>query len=143
MLFTSKMKDRVSWRVKAGVVLLFASANIYAIEICRRTHVLTAGPTDHITLNEMRLAELRKRLSADEVVGYIADDFDNVDRDKAWREFATTQYSLAPVILDRTTAHKLVVGNFKDPSSIPTVAARNNLLLIEDFGSGVVLFEKK
>ena len=137
------MKDRVSWRVKAGVVLLCASANIYAVEICRRTHVLTAGPTDPITLNEMRLAELRKRLSAHGVVGYIADDFDGVDRDTAWREFATTQYSLAPVILERTTTHKLVVGNFKDPSSIPTVAAHSNLLLIEDFGSGVVLFEKK
>ena len=137
------MKDRVSWRVKAGVVLLCASANIYAVEICRRTHVLTAGPTDPITLNEMRLAELRKRLSAHGVVGYIADDFDGVDRDTAWREFATTQYSLAPVILERTTAHKLVVGNFKNPSSFPAVAAHSNLLLIEDFGSGVVLFEKK
>ena len=139
----SKMKDRVSWRVKAGVLLLCASANIYAVEICRRTHVLTAGPTDPITLNEMRLAELKKRLSAHGEVGYITDDFDGVDRDTAWREFATTQYSLAPVILERTTAHKLVVGNFKDPSSILTVAARNNLLLIEDFGSGVVLFENK
>ena len=133
-----------SWsplRAKAGVLLLCVSAVIYSVEICRRTHVLTKAPPDHVTLHEMRLAELRKRLPARGVVGYVADESDG--EEKAWRRFATTQYSLAPVILERTTAHELVVGVFNDPSAIPTVSAGGDLLLVEEFGEGVVLFKKK
>lgn len=129
-------------RVKAGVLLLCVSAVIYSVEICRRTHVLTKEPTDRVTLHETRLAELRKRLPARGVVGYVADDF-GADQDKAWRRFATTQYSLAPVILERTTAHELVVGVFDDPGAIPAVSDAGNLLVAEEFGEGVVLFTKK
>src|SRR5215218_8068392 len=130
-------------RVKAGVLLLCVSAVVYSVEICRRTHVLTKEPPDNITLHETRLAELRKRLPARGVVGYVADDFDRVDTPRAWRRFATTQYSLAPVILERTTAHELVVGVFDDPGAIPAVAAGGGLLLVEEFGEGVALFKKK
>ena len=135
------MRSRGPLRVKAGVLLLCVSAVIYSVEICRRTHVVTKAPPDQVTLHEMRLAELRKRLPARGVVGYVADEFDG--EEKAWRRFATTQYSLAPVILERTTAHELVVGVFSDPSAIPTVTAGGNLLLVEEFGEGVVLFKKK
>src|SRR5215207_3051680 len=132
------MKSWGQIRVKAGVLLLCVSAVIYSVEICRRTHVLTKEPPDHVTLHEMRLAELRKRLPAHGVVGYVADDFDGADEAKAWRRFATTQYSLAPVILERTTAHELVVGVFNDPGAIPEVSAAGNLLVVEEFGEGVV-----
>jgi hypothetical protein len=137
------MRSRGQVRVKAGVLLLCVSAVIYSVELCRRTHVLTKEPPDQITLHERRLAELRRRLPAHGVVGYVADDSDGADKDKAWRRFATTQYSLAPVILERTTAHELVVGVFDDPGAIPAVAAGGNLLLAEEFGEGVVLFKKK
>jgi hypothetical protein len=130
-------------RVKAGVLLLCASAVVYAVEICRRTHVLTKAPPDHVTLQEVRLAGLKKRLPADGNFGYVADDFNEVDKDAAWRKFATTQYSLAPIVLERTAERELVVGVFKDPNAIPAVAAGSGLLVVEDFGHGVVLFKKK
>ena len=130
-------------RVTAGVLLLCVSAVVYSVEICRRTHVLKKSPPDNITLQEMRLAELRKRLPARGRVGYVADDFDREDTPRAWRRFATTQYSLTPLILERTTAHELVVGVFDDPGAIPAVAARGGLLVVEEFGEGVVLFKKK
>lgn len=135
-----------SWgqmRVKAGVLLLCVSAVIYSVEICRRTHVLSKAPPDNITLHETRLAELRKRLPARGVVGYVSDEFDGAETARAWRRFATTQYSLAPVILERTTARELVVGVFDDPGAIPAVSAGGDLLLVEEFGEGVVLFKKK
>ena len=130
-------------RVTAGVLLLCVSAVLYSVEICRRTHVLTKEPPDNITLHEMRLAELRKRLPACGRVGYVADDSDRLDTPRAWRRFATTQYSLAPVILERTTAHEFVVGVFDDPGAVPAVAAADGLLVTEEFGGGVVLFKKK
>ena len=165
-----------SWgqmRVKAGVLLLCLSAVVYSVEICRRTHVLSKSPPDNVTLHELRLAELRKRLPALGVVGYVSDDPDGAEVPRAWRRFATTpywfaprawrrfatrqyslaprawrrfvttQYSLAPLILERTTAHELVVGVFDDPGAIPAVSAGGDLLLIEDFGEGVVLFKRK
>src|SRR5215208_5549395 len=106
------MRSWGSMRAEVGVLLLCLSAVIYSVEICRRTHVLSKSPPDNVTLHEMRLAELRKRLPARGVVGYVADDPDGAETTRAWRRFATTQYSLAPVILERTTAHELVVGVF-------------------------------
>jgi hypothetical protein len=130
-------------RVKAGVVLLCVSAVIYSVEICRRTHVLSKAPPDGITLHERRLAELRGRLPARGVVGYVSDDFGGAETPQSWRRFATTQYSLAPLILERTTAHELVVGVFDDPGAATAVSAGGDLLLVEEFGGGVVLFKKK
>ncbi|HEX7313132.1 MAG TPA: hypothetical protein VF297_04400 [Pyrinomonadaceae bacterium] len=129
--------------MKAGVMLLCVSAVVYAVEICRRTHVLSKEPTDRITLHETRLAELRKRLPARGVVGYVSDDFGGAETPQSWRRFATTQYSLAPLILERTTTHELVVGVFDDPASARAVAAGGDLLPVEEFGEGVVLFKKK
>ena len=137
------MRSLGTMRVTAGVLLLCVSAVIYSVEICRRTHVLTKAPPDHVTLHERRLAELRKRLPARGVVGYVADDFGDDDNGKAWRRFATTQYSLAPVILERTAAHGLVIGVFDDPGAAPAARAGGDLLLVEEFGEGVVLFKKK
>jgi hypothetical protein len=130
-------------RVKAGVLLLCVSAVVYSAEICRRTHVLRKGPADDVTLHEMRLAGLRKRLPARGVVGYVADDSGGAEAAREWRRFARTQYSLAPVILERTTAHDLVVGVFDDPRAIPAASAANGLLPVEEFGEGVVLFRRK
>ena len=137
------MSSRGVMRVKAGVLLLCVSAVVYSVEICRRTHVLSKAPPDNITLHEMRLAELRKRLPARGVVGYVSDDREGAETPQSWRRFATTQYTLAPLILDRTAAHELVVGVFDDPGAIPAVAAGGGLLPVEEFGGGVVLFKKK
>ena len=126
-------------RVKAGVLLLCVSAVIYAVEICRRNHVLTKTSPDPVTLHEKRLARLRQRLPPRVVVGYVTD----AAGPESWRRFATTQYSLAPVILERTTGGGLVVGDFKDPGAVPAVAAGNGLLPVEDFGEGLVLFEQR
>ena len=130
-------------RIKAGVLLLCVSSNVYAVEICRRSHVLTMSAPDAVTHHERRLAGLRKRLPARGVVGYVTDAVDAGGSNEAWRRFATTQYSLAPLILERTTEHELVLGDFKDPGTIATVVAGNDLLLVEDFGDGVVLFRRR
>lgn len=137
------MRSRGASRVKAGVLLLCLSAVVYAVEIGRRAHVLSEAPPDNVTLHERRLAELRKRLPERGVVGYVSDELDGADTPPAWRRFATTQYSLAPLVLERTTAHELVVGVFDDPATLTAVAARGDLLVVEEFGGGVFLFKKK
>jgi hypothetical protein len=129
-------------RIKGAVLLLCVSALFYSVEIFRRTHVLTKAPPDAVSLTEERLARVKKRLPANGVIGYVSDD-SNIDESVAWRRYATTQYVLAPLILERTAEHELVLGVFKDPSTIPAVVVNKNLLITEDFGDGIVLLRKK
>jgi hypothetical protein len=136
------MKVGNALRVKAGVLLLCVSAVIYAAEICRRNHVLTKTPPDPVTLHEKRLARLRRRLPPRAVVGYVT-DVAPADGPESWRRFATTQYSLAPGILKRTTGGELVVCDFKDPGALPAFADGNGLLPVEDFGEGLELFRQR
>jgi hypothetical protein len=137
------MSEWPTMRVKVAVVLLCVSAVVYAVEICRRAHILEKRAPDAITLEEMRLSEVKKKLVTYGTVGYIADDSEGVEKDVAWRRFATTQYSLAPVLLDRSIEHELILGVFEDSNKIPTVANASGLLVVEQFGKGVVLFKKK
>jgi hypothetical protein len=118
------------------------SALIYSVEILRRTHILTKLPPDPGTLNETRFAQLKKKLPSTGVIGYVADDRD-IDKSVAWRRYAMTQYALAPLIVERTTDHELVLGVFKDVNAMPARVAGTDLLVIEEFGEGVVLFKKK
>jgi hypothetical protein len=73
-------------------------------------------------------------LPARGVVGYVSDDLE------AAREYFLTQYTLAPLVVDRAVGHPLVVGNFFDPATAPAVAARQQLRLVHDVGEGVMLF---
>jgi len=136
------MRDSTAIRVKGGVLLLCVSALFYSVEICRRTHILTKVPPDSDTLNEIRLAPVKKQLPSQGVIGYVSDD-SRIEESVAWRRYAMTQYALAPLIVERTTEHKLIVGVFKDPDTIPTVAASKNLRVTQIFDEGVVLFQKE
>jgi hypothetical protein len=48
------------------------------------------------------------------------------------------QYALAPLVLDHSTNHALVIGNF--PTAPPTGSPSADLHLVKDFGDGVLLF---
>lgn len=135
------MRNWNAIRIKGAVLLLCISALVYSVEICRRTHVLTSAPPVPVTQSEERLERVKKKLPANGVIGYVSDDF-GIDERVAWRRYATTQYALAPLILERTGEHELVVGIFKDQDQIQRIAINKNLLVSEDFGDGIVLFRK-
>ena len=66
-------------------------------------------------------------------MGYIGDSSDPSD-------YYLAQYALAPLVVDHSPNHPLVVGNF---TSSPPVPAPDRLQLVKDFGSGVLLFATK
>jgi hypothetical protein len=74
---------------------------------------------------------VKTRLPANGVVGYIGESGNSSTPD-----YYLTQYALAPLVVDRSTHHAIVIGNFplSPPSNLPP-----NLRLVEDFGSGVLL----
>ena len=82
-----------------------------------------------------RFSELREALPKRGVIGYIGESGDS-----ALGHYYLTQYALAPLVLDHSSNHSIVVGNF--PGSQPE-AFPENLRVVRDFGNGVVLFANK
>ena len=77
-----------------------------------------------------RFAALREALPQRGVIGYIGQSQDSVGY------YYLAQYALAPLIVDFSQNHPLVVGNFPTapPQNLPV-----NLKLLRDFGNGVLL----
>jgi hypothetical protein len=86
--------------------------------------------------SDERLAALKRALPERGTVGYMGDsgEFAVVD-------YYLTQYALAPLVLDHSLGHRLIVGNYR--SVAPAESFPPNLELIKDFGDGVLLFANK
>jgi len=82
--------------------------------------------------------ELRSLLPPRAVVGYVG----NQDQDELVN-YLVTQYSLAPVVVDRSPEHDLVVGNFSSPAFAVPPRVPTTLRIRRDFGNGLFLFEKR
>ena len=98
---------------------------------------------DAASMWEERLALLKADLPKEGVIGYVSEmdypgvPFGAVDQDE---EFSLSQYTLAPLILDRgNTQHKLVVGNFSEVYDYQ-FERDFGLKLIFDYGYGIFLF---
>src|SRR5215469_17170089 len=93
------------------------------------------GSDDISNRSDQRFAALKANLPASGVIGYIGSTGDS-----AIPDYYLTQYALAPLVVDLSPNHSLVVGNFPTlpPSGIP-----QNLRLVQDFGHGVMLFAAK
>jgi hypothetical protein len=83
--------------------------------------------------SDQRFAAMKAALPVQGVVGYVGESSDPV------ADYYLAQYALAPLVIDRSPNHALVVGNF--PAAPP--AAHDHLQLLTDFGNGVLLFANK
>jgi hypothetical protein len=126
-----------------GLVLLSAliliSAADFAIHWNRHNVWQDTHSTTIPELIERRLAKLMEHLPARGAVGYIGDE-------SRW-DYATTfkvvaQYVLAPLVVEDGLRHELIVGNFLYRPDVAEVARRRDLIILEDFGDGVVLFKR-
>ncbi len=70
------------------------------------------------------------------VVGYVGESGPAADG-----SYYLAQYALAPLVVDRSANHALVVGNFA--TSQVSQSPAENLRLLKDFGNGVLLFAAK
>jgi hypothetical protein len=83
--------------------------------------------------SDQRFSALRAELPAHGVIGYIGESAGT-----AIPDYYLAQYALAPLVLDHSINHKLVVGNFTTASKLP-----RELALVKNFGNGVLLLENK
>jgi hypothetical protein len=86
--------------------------------------------------SDERFAELKTMLPESGIVGYAGESGPAADG-----SYYLAQYALAPLVVDRTPNHALVVGNFA--TSQVAQSAVENLRLVKDFGNGVLLFAAK
>ncbi|KPJ52544.1 MAG: hypothetical protein AMS16_06275 [Planctomycetes bacterium DG_58] len=136
-------------RVKIGVVLLLLVTLYGGCKVIVWGVKLGSGrpgADDRITVYERRFEELKKDLPADAVVGYVSDK--TAEQPSGGKPFTgsdvlLTQYALAPVIVSNAVKTDLVVGNFQDPRNIASLARKEGLVLVRDYGLGVALFKRK
>lgn len=89
-------------------------------------------PDDIARRSDQRFAGLKAALPQRGVIGYVGDSGES-----GIPAYYLAQYALAPLVLDRSPNHPLVVGNFASRSA---AAAFEKLHLVKDFGDGVLLF---
>lgn len=138
MSFSSLRRPSGSTVVYALVVI----ALLGQIPLLQRSvRLLGADPAnDPVSTAETHLAELRVMLERTTRAGYVTDiPGDSIGTDPlATERYFQTQYVLAPVVLERGTAERLVIGNFASGHVPPPYG---HLRILRDFGSGLVLLE--
>lgn len=141
-------------RVKAGIILATLLVSLINVGLfARKNHAIGFVPgKDVVSLSETRFEGLKQLLPGHGMVGYVSDVMpsvgpithrDEFSDEKYEIEYALTQYSLSPLVVDfRTEGHDLVVGNFRDASKSQEIATAKGLVLIRDFGNGIMLFSR-
>jgi hypothetical protein len=92
-------------------------------------------PDDIAARSDQRFAALKAALPGSGVLGYVGPPGDS-----GLPDYYLAQYALAPRVVERSTNHALVVGNFPASSQ---VIWPEGLHLVRDFGNGVLLFSNK
>ena len=88
----------------------------------------------------VRYAQLPAAVPPGEVVGYIS-DLPWEDR-RSTVLFLGAQYALAPRILVDDDHQKWVLGNFSAPADFGALGAAQHLVMVRDFGNGVILYRR-
>jgi hypothetical protein len=95
-----------------------------------------AGDVLHVGAYERRFDAIRPFLPQRGMVGYLSDRMD------AGEQYYLTQYALAPLLVAWSPEHMVVVGNFFDPRSGPILAHQHGLVVVRDFGQGLLLLRR-
>lgn len=121
---------------KIAILIFILGCLLSSARIVKDAPVPTHLVTDDIAKrSDERFAAVKAKLPQQGVVGYVGET-----GDLAIADYYLAQYALAPVVVDHSRRHPLVVGNF--PNSIP-VHFPSDLQLVRDFGNGVLIFADK
>lgn len=111
-------------------------------EVLQSTGTQKVGE-DEYSLYEKRFEALRQTIPAGEILGYVSDDsFGYSDIDFHYG-YNLTQYAIAPSIIVSGIEGKIVVGNFSRDGIMSRIDKNDKLILLKDYGDGVMLFRSK
>jgi len=92
-------------------------------------------PDEVAQRSDQRFSAVKQVLPSSGVIGYIGEPGESFLPD-----YYLAQYALAPLIVDRSIRHQIVLGNFPRLQVPP---ALQGLRKIQDFGNGVVLLSNE
>lgn len=126
-----------TYRLWAAVILVAVLALVPNLRLLWERASAYSGPKDAITMYEERFTGLKEALPADGVYGYIT------DADSQDMEYYLAQYSLAPRVITKDKKLPYVIGNFHSPLSLQDPSVFLPLVMVTDFGNGIVLFRNE
>ena len=122
--------------VTVAILIFLALASDWHTLRLMITRRYYAGDVLNVGGYERRYAGIRPLLPRRGVVGYLSDRMD------AHEQYVLTQYALVPLVVSRSPEHAVVVGNFFDPRTGPTLARKHGLVVVRDFGQGLLLLRQ-
>jgi hypothetical protein len=129
----SSRPDVLPPRTAIAALIFVACCLLSSARLVMETPALNHPGGDHIAQrSDERFGALKAELPQSGVVGYIGET-----GNLAVGDYYLAQYELAPLVVDHSANHGLVVGNF---SAGPPAVATQGLRLVKDYGSGVALF---
>lgn len=98
-----------------------------------------------VTQYERRFKGLKKIIRDTNIVGYITDqEIEEMLGDiNTTSRFYLTQYALSPVIVNNSLEHDFIIDNFHSPISNYEDFEDKGLIVLRDFGGGVILFKHR
>ena len=131
---------RKEWRAKVALASLVLMSLLSLGRSVIESQSATRAPgMPDLKQYEIRFAPLRKALPRREVIGYF-DDQPNPQYEPG--DYYAAQYVLTPIIVLHSDKPQFVIGNFVCDGQLKRFWP-SDLVPVQDFGRGVVLFEKK
>jgi hypothetical protein len=130
-------QERVSSRQTIAVLIFIVCSLLSSGRIfwdARTPERATKGAIDIGQRSDRRFAAVKTLLPQRGVIGYIGES-----GALARGDYYLAEYALAPLVVDDSPNHRLVLANFPE-APLPAPA---NLQLVKDFGNGVALFANK
>jgi len=102
----------------------------------------TEGDPYGVLPQQARFEGLVAKLPAVNVFGYLNEPV--LDEFAADKKLLGARYGLAPRMLARQTLYpqQWVIGDFSEPVNLTSFAQANGLDVVQDFGGGIVLFQR-
>jgi len=127
--------SRVKVTLGLLMLLLFVS-DLYCV-FSQDLFNVPAIYSDQVSVYQKRFESLKQALPRRALLGYIG------HRDpQARKRYYLTQYALAPLVVANTDTLPVIVGDFPDLDSARLSRKNNGLVLVQEFGNGVQLFQR-
>jgi len=130
-------------KILLATLIIYLCLNLVSLnQLIRRLYRNKIGNND-FSLRVKQLSNIREKLPVSDSFGYI-DDYlkENCPNESASYNFVKTQYGLSPTLLEYNHQKRLIIGNFSN-SKLPASLLNDEYKILENFGNGLYLIERK
>jgi hypothetical protein len=123
-------------RTTAAVLIFVLCCLLSSVRLIRQApNPFRLRADDISSRSDQRFAAVKSALPPRGVIGYIGESGNS-----GTESYYLAQYALAPLVVDRSKDHPLVIANI---STSPPMPDTGGLELVKNFGNGVLLLSNK